>query len=398
MPARRNATAGWAVAVGLAVIYLLSTLPTPLYVIYQKQFGFSQITLTLVYAAYVIGTVLTMLFLGTLSDQIGRKKVVLASLGLAAGAAVVFLLARSTPWLFPARVVSGLSMALASGASTAWIVELAGKGRGTRMSIGATDFGLALGSLLAGVLTQFAPSPLRLVYWVFLALLAPAALLVWRAPETAEEKPLEEASLTPQLGVPPDRRGKFVAPALGAFAAFSVLGFYTALIPTLLSKELHQESHALAGLVVALLFAFGILGIAFKPALPDRTGLLTALALLLPSVGLLLAAESMKSLPMLFAATVIGGYATGLGYRSSLQAVNALVPDEERSGIVSAHLIACYCGISLPVIGIGLLAQVTTPLVADAVFAGVISAAAVVALIVEARVGAKGAPGERRAA
>jgi MFS family permease len=377
----------WAVAAGLAVIYLLSTLPTPIYVVYQKQFGFSQITLTLIYAAYVVGTVTTMFFFGRLSDQIGRKPVVLTSLGLAAGASVLFLLAQSTAWLFPARILTGFAIALASGASTAWILELTSgkdKGRGTRISIIATDLGLASGSLLTGLLAEYAPSPLRLVYWVFLALLAPAAVVVWRTKETGkEEKPLKEASMKPRLGVPKQMRRKFIAPALGAFAAFAVLGFYTALIPTLLGKELHQESHALAGAVVALLFLCGTAAVAWKPSLDDRRGLVGALFLLLPGIGLLLAAEAMKSLPMLFLATIVGGAATGMGYRCSLQIVNGLAPDDDRSEVVSAHLIVCYSAISLPVIGIGLLGQIASPLAANAVFAGVIAAAAIVALAVE---------------
>lgn len=78
----------------------------------------------MIYAIYVIGAVAAMFFLGRLSDQVGRRLVVLISLGAAALSAIIFLLARDTPWLFPARILSGLAIALASGASTAWIVEL----------------------------------------------------------------------------------------------------------------------------------------------------------------------------------------------------------------------------------------------------------------------------------
>ncbi|HEY2029527.1 MAG TPA: MFS transporter [Myxococcales bacterium] len=375
----------WTIATSLSVIFLLSNLPTPLYVVYQEQFGFSQITLTLVYSAYVAGTLLTMFFLGRLSDQIGRRPVMLASLGLAAASAVLFLLARSTPWLYAARIVSGIAIALASGASTAWVVELephGDQGRGTRIAIGANDIGLALGPLLAGVLADFAPAPLRLSYWLFLAVLIPAAFLALRTKETGAGKPIEEASFEPQLGVKKEKRGGFVAPAVGAFAAFAVLGFYSALIPTLLGKELHLKSHTLAGGIVALLFGCGTVAIAWKPSLPDPRGLRGSLVALLPGTVLLVVAEALRSLPCLIAATIIGGFATGLAYRSSLRAVNALVPDEERSGMVSAYLIVCYAGISLPVIGIGLLGTALSPLATNAIFAGVVCVAAIVALVV----------------
>src|SRR5438105_13535011 len=94
-PVLRGAAAMWAVAAELGAIYVLSNLPTPLYVIYRQAFGFSQLTLTVIYAV-VVGTIATMFFLGRLSDQIGRRPVVLASLVLAGLSGIAFLLAAST--------------------------------------------------------------------------------------------------------------------------------------------------------------------------------------------------------------------------------------------------------------------------------------------------------------
>src|SRR6266513_6562593 len=91
-------------------------IPTPIYVIYRQQFHFSDVVLTLIYAAYVIGTITTMFFLGRLSDQVGRRSVVLISLGIAAASAIVFFVSNAAVWLFPSRILSGLAIALASGA------------------------------------------------------------------------------------------------------------------------------------------------------------------------------------------------------------------------------------------------------------------------------------------
>ena len=49
-----------------------STPVTPLYAIYKEQFGFSQITLTLVHAAYGVGNLAALLFFGRVSDEVGR--------------------------------------------------------------------------------------------------------------------------------------------------------------------------------------------------------------------------------------------------------------------------------------------------------------------------------------
>src|SRR5215470_4334060 len=61
------------VAMLLGVAFGLSTLITPLYLIYQQHFGFSQITLTLIYAAYAIGNIGALLFFGRVSDAVGRR-------------------------------------------------------------------------------------------------------------------------------------------------------------------------------------------------------------------------------------------------------------------------------------------------------------------------------------
>jgi len=369
----------WMAATAICVSYLLSTLPTPLYPLYQAAFHFSQIMLTIIYAVYVVGTVATMFFLGRLSDQVGRRPVVLISLGIGAAGALVFVFAQSTWWLFPARILSGLGIALVSGAATAWITESepeADKTAASQIAIGANFLGLGIGPLLTGILAQYAAWPLRMPYVVFLVALVPVALVVWKTEETlSQTRSLAEASLTPRLGVPRQIVGIFIPAAITAFAIFAVLGFYTALVPTLLEKTLQNKNHAVAGFIVAGLFFSGTIVIALTPRLRSHRGLLIALVALLPSLVLLVVAETARSLLMLVIGAAIAGVATGLGYRCSLQKVNESAPEDRLSELVSSYLIACYAGISLPVVGIGILAGKTGPIVADRNFRGVYCAA-----------------------
>jgi MFS family permease len=68
-------------------------------------------------------------------------------------------------WLFPARILSGLGIALVSGAATAWIVESEpdeDRAAATQIAIGANSLGLAIGAFMAGILAQYTPLPLRL--------------------------------------------------------------------------------------------------------------------------------------------------------------------------------------------------------------------------------------------
>jgi MFS family permease len=375
----------WDVAASLAVIYVLSTVPTPLYELYRERLGFSGVTLTVIYAVYVVGSLGAMFFLGRLSDQIGRRPVVLASLIAGVVAVILFLFADATVWLFAARVVSGFAIALASGASTAWIVEShgAGKKQATRIAIEANLLGLALGPLLAGVLAQYEPAPLRLVYVVLLLTLIAALVAVWFGAETVREpKPLTEAKMRPRFGVPQQVRMRFLVPAISAFATFAVLGFYAALVPSLLLESLHQSNRAVGGAVTGGMFLVAAITVVAVDV-PALAGMIGGLGLLIPGVALMVLAEQVRSMAWLMVASVVIGVASGLGYRFGLEMVNEMAPDDRRSELVSGYLIICYGAISVPVVGVGLVSTASSPLVADTIFGVLVAVVAIAALVIE---------------
>ena len=175
-----------AVAAMIGVMFAGSTLLTPLYIIYKQKFGFSDITLTLIYAAYVVGNLGALLVFGRLSDQIGRRRAALPALAVAVLSTLVFLFTDSTAALFWARALSGLGIGVAAGTGNAWLAELVGsdKARATIISTGTNFLGLAFGPLIAGLLAQYAPWPLHLSFVVYLAGVVVVAALIWRTRET----------------------------------------------------------------------------------------------------------------------------------------------------------------------------------------------------------------------
>lgn len=177
----------WTVAAMIGTMFTASTLVTPLYVLYQQAFGFSTVALTVIHSTYVVGNLSALLFLGRISDRLGRRPVVLGAIAVAGASTAFFLFAAGTAWLYWARVLSGVAVALAWGAGTAWLTELPGsadKPRAALMSSSANFIGLAVGTLGAGCLAQYTPWPLELPFAAFGALLAVMAVLVARTPET----------------------------------------------------------------------------------------------------------------------------------------------------------------------------------------------------------------------
>src|SRR5271154_3226126 len=224
---RRDYPALMIVATELGVMFVGALMVTPLYPLYQAAFGFSGITLTLIYAVYVLGNLVALLLFGRLADQIGRRNVSLPAIAVGVASTLVFAFAAGTAWLFAARVLSGFSTGLAAGAATAWIADLyggSGSGTAARIAAAANFFGCAAGPLLGGLLAQFAPFPLRLPYLIYLVLLGAVAGLILLVPEKLlqPKRGLRDVSLRPRLGVPRQIRLAFIAPAVGGFAIFAL--------------------------------------------------------------------------------------------------------------------------------------------------------------------------------
>ncbi|HEY6451762.1 MAG TPA: MFS transporter, partial [Steroidobacteraceae bacterium] len=339
---------------------------------------------TAIYASYALGNLAVLFALGRLSDQIGRRPTTLLAFALLFASAVCFVLASDTAWLFIARVLNGLAAGLGAGALTAWIAELEPtRDRARAATIASTGnlAGLAIGALMAGLLAQYGPWPLRTSYVVFLAMLLLVFGMLWAAPESVGHvvRDAGELSLRPRIGVPRDIRAAFIGPAVMAFDTFALGGFYAALAPSLLSQSLHVHNLAAVGALVAVFFGGGAVTAASTGALRNRPALLVATGLLLLGMALLIAAERLGSLELLVPATLISGAATAIGYRGSLRIVNEITPPARRAEVISSYLLVCYTANSLPVIGVGLLSVATGAPTAHLIFAVALAVLAAIA-------------------
>jgi MFS family permease len=336
-----------------------TTLPTPLYVIYQASWHFSTSLITLIFAVYAAGVLAALLATGRASDQVGRRPVLAAAIGLSILSAVVFILAPGVGWLFLGRVLSGLSAGLMTGTATAALTETAGPGAGRRASLVSTTAnmgGLGLGPLLAGLLAQYAPRPTVAPFLVQLGLVAVAGLGLIAVPETVRER--SPLSLRFRgLGIPRAGRGEFIAAGCAGFAAFSLLGLFSALAPTFLGGVLHDSSHAVAGFVVFLAFAVGACTQVAGSRLPSRPVMLAGLVIFLAALALIVAGLAAASMPLFLAGTVVSGVAVGAVFMGSLAVANRLAPAENRGQVISTYFVFAYLGLAVPVIAVGFGSQ-----------------------------------------
>jgi MFS family permease len=380
---RHHAFGFWAATAAFLVNMGFSAVPTPLYVLYQQRDHFSTIMLTVVYAVYAVGVIISLFLAGHVSDWIGRKRVLVPALLVNVVSALIFLAAPSLPGLLIARVVSGVSVGLTTATATVYLTELHGRRpaatvaprRAQIVATAANLGGIGLGPLVAGLLAEFAPQPLRLPYLVFLIALLVLAVLVALSPETAEV-PEDRPRYRPQrIAVPEHARRTFFTATATSLAAFAVFGIFNSLAPSFLAVTLHQHSHAVAGAVAFAAFASGAL---VQLAL-SRAGLATTLRVAPPTLvlglGLLAGGMWASSLALFVTGGVVVGAGAALAFRGGLTAAAATAPAESRAEVLAAFFLGAYVGLSVPVVVLGIATQYVSARAAVLVFAALVAAA-----------------------
>jgi MFS family permease len=347
------------VAYAFLVTMIGTTLPTPLYPLFEERYSFGELTVTVVFAVYAFGVIAGLLVFGNLSDEIGRKPVLLLGLAFSALSALLFLFAGSLAPIYAGRVVSGFSAGIFTGTATAMLVDLAPGGRRRMASFVAVVVnlgGLGLGTLLAGLIADYARSPLRTPFVVDLVLLVPAVIGMLVTPETVERTAFRFR--LQRLRVPAEVRTVFIRGATAGFGSFAVAGVFSSVAPVFLATILGRTSHALAGGLVFILFSASIVGQLLVSRLSDRRALISGCALLVGGAGLLALALGIESLAALIASASVAGLGQGLVVGAALAAINQRAPVEHRAETASSFFVVMYVGLSVPVIGVGVAADV----------------------------------------
>jgi MFS family permease len=371
----------------MAVMMMGGTLPIPLYVIYERQLGFGPLGVTVVFAAYVIGTLVSLVTLGDLSDHIGRRKVLAIGVACAAVSTVFFLIATGIGMLIAARIISGLAAGFVTGTATAALAELQPRGDPRAAAVvasGSNQAGLGVGPLVAGLFAEYVAMPTRGVFWVYLGVCALVLALLAAIPETVRN-PDTAIRIRPRLGVPPSMRTVMLGGCLGIFAAFSVLGFFSSLVPTFLHGTLGVHNLAVIGATVFLIFITSAISQALSARLPARRSLSAGLPLLLVSLAALESALFTRVVWLFLAGTIAGGVATGLIFRGGLSELNRLAEPRHRAAVVSTFFAAAYLGLGLVPVVTGLIGQLAGPVDASAYTSALAGALVLVAITVVLR-------------
>jgi MFS family permease len=356
-----HGVAFWVVAAAFLLNMAFSAVPTPLYVLYQARDHFSDIMVTVVYGVYAVGVIASLFLAGHISDWAGRRRVLVTALLVNVASAFLFIFVPSLAGLIVARVISGVSVGLTTATATAYLAELhlgarrdATGRRPQAVATAANLGGIGIGPLVAGVLAQYAPAPLRLPYIVVGGVIAVLALLVAVAPETTTP-PVPRPAWRPQrVAVPKHARSQFFAATSAAIAAFAVYGVFNSLVPSFLAGTLHVNSHAIAGAVAFSAFAAGALAQIALGRLSNVQMLRYSGPVLLFGLALFATGMWVANLAIFVAGGIVTGAGGGLVFRGALVAAGSTAPAESRAEVLAGFFLGAYIGLSVPVIGLGI--------------------------------------------
>jgi MFS family permease len=358
-PAHRRAGA---VIVGFVAILLpaASTVPSPIYLVYQREWHFADSTITVVFGVYCVSVLMSMLLFGSLSDLAGRRPVILVAVGLVAASTVIFLFAQGLPWLIVARVVQGIGGGVGGSAVAAALLEMAPAGaRGRGVLIGSVTpiVGIGIGALGSGLLVEYGPAPTRLPYLILLALLVIGAIGIALAPESAPcfaDFHCRFSVVPRRVSVPGSARRAFAVLSSAIIAVWAVGGLYMALGPSVAVAVLGSHSQALGGTVVAVLAgSAAVAQVRCRRMAPRPQLMLGAVAQL---VGLIAVQASLLagSQPAFLLGTVVLGFGWGCAYLAAFRLASELGPPERLGELIAAINIVAYLGTVVPTVAAGI--------------------------------------------
>ena len=340
-------------------LYLAAGAPTPLLAFYQERWGFPAAVLTLAFAVYAIGFLAAMLTVGSLSDHVGRRPVLIGALFVQLVATLMFLAAPDIGWVIAARVVQGLATGAATSAFTAALAELAPPNRkklGSILgSVGMTA-GLAVGALLAGFAIQFTPEANTIIFAVLAIVTVLGIVVVALSPERVTRTPGALRSLIPRISVPPAARREFAAAAPVIAAIWMLAGLSLGLAPTIVRNVFHLNSglvNGLSGFIAPATAA--VVAVAFGRLSPRNGMTLGIYASIAGTIGVVTGVLA-GSLALMIAGLVITGVGFGAAFSGSLRLIMPLAGPQQRAGIVAAIYVVAYIAFGLPVIIAGQLA------------------------------------------
>ena len=328
---------------------------TPLLGAYRAAAGLSNATVQGLFAVYAVGLVPGLLVGGPAADTYGRRTLVLpAAFGSAIASLCLLSGAHSLALLLIGRFLAGAATGVVLGAGTAWVKELshppyeqpAHPGTGARRAGLAISAGFGAGPLVAAIIAQWAPQPLRLAYLPHLVLMVAGIVLAWRVDE-----PQRPARTTGSRfgGVRSHAFLRVVAPAAPWVFVAPTVAF--AVLPTAVGGAVGHDATVYAGIAAGLTLGAGLLVQPVARRMSDRHVRLVVVAGLgavIAGLGVAALAAWLTGPVLALVAAVILGAGYGLCLVFGLTEVSRIAGEGQLAGLTAVFYALTYVGFTTP--------------------------------------------------
>lgn len=367
-----------AAAIGLSLFSSVTL--TPLYGLYAERWHFGAVTLTLVYAAYALGVLATLLLAGRVSDYVGRRPMLLCAMTILIASTVVFMVSDSAIWLAVGRALQGVAIGLSLSTGSALLLDL---NRRDPVGIGRTNgvastMGIGLGVLISSALVQIGAAPRELPFVVLLVLgVIGFAGAYWMREPVLERSRFRLTFERPK--VPAEVRQPFLLASLAVIASYTIGGLFFSIGPELAAHLFSTTNVILSGIGIVALAGSATLSQLLLGRSAPWIGLTAGSVALAAGMLLIVLATAVDSSVAYVAGSAVSGAGFGIALLGGLRALSAAIPNEQRAATMAAFYIVAYASLSVPAVLAGVL---VTPLGLISTFEIFGSVVAAVALIV----------------
>ena len=334
--------------------------PSPLYSVMQASWGFPLWLLTLAFSAYAFAMLGALLTVGSLSDYLGRKPVLISALSLQAAAMLLLGYAPDMGWVIAGRTLQGIATGALTTTLTAFVTDKAPRGRptvGATVASFATQGGMAVGALAAGAVAQWVPVPVPTVFTVLAATFGAGIVLTLLTQETSPRRPGALKSLIPRAAIPQQFHTDFYSLIPVIAAVWMTGGYFLSLLPGVVLERCGAPSSFAGGIMIGLLSGVGAISGMVTERMPPVATALSGSLLLLTGTAILLASLMVGSLGWCITASIITGLGFGTANSSAFRLARQMAPPRDVARIFAAVYAICYLSCGAPIVAAGVLAD-----------------------------------------
>ena len=345
-----------------------TALASPLYPLYQQAWGLQPSHITQIFVTYMLGALISLLFLGRLTNRFGFLKVLRMGLIIMTVGVMGSAMAWNAISLGVCRFIIGLASGLITTSASVGMTQLNNKGdlqRAAATTSLTIAFGFGLGPVVGGLMAQWVPHPLVTSYLppIVLSFLGIYALFQIQLPATSEPFTSDAPRLSlkdvlPSISQP--RKPFLYHYALGCMAAFSAFGMFSlfaAMAPSFMAKMVPWHGPAVSGLSIGIiLFLSAGIQLIARPYATKSVAIIGFFAL--TATNALLIFNTFASSTALFVLCVMSmacGHA--LCNLAGMSIVNKVSKPANRTGLLSTYLVIGYVGTIVPILGMGWLSD-----------------------------------------